>query len=52
MALCLTKFGCTPETWVRLIGNPEDHRAAAQAYIEPVGGKAHGFWYVFSAHDG
>jgi uncharacterized protein with GYD domain len=42
----------TPETWARLIGNPEDRRKAAQSYIESVGGKLHGFWYAFGAHDG
>jgi uncharacterized protein with GYD domain len=35
-----------------MIGNPEDRRKAAQAYIESVGGKLHGFWYAFGADDG
>ena len=52
MPLYLTKFSYTPETWARLIANPEDRRTAAQAYIESVGGKLHGFWYAFGAHDG
>jgi uncharacterized protein with GYD domain len=52
MPLYLTKFSYTPETWARLIGNPEDRRKAAQTYIESVGGKLHGFWYGFGAHDG
>ena len=52
MALYLTKFSYTPETWARLIKNPEDRRAAAQSYIESVGGKLLGFWYAFGAHDG
>jgi uncharacterized protein with GYD domain len=52
MALYLTKFSYTPETWARLINNPEDRRKAAQAYIESVGGKLHGFWYAFGSHDG
>jgi uncharacterized protein with GYD domain len=52
MALYLTKFSYTPETWGRLIGNPEDRRAAAQAYIESVGGTLHGFWYAFGEYDG
>jgi uncharacterized protein with GYD domain len=52
MTLYLTKFSYTPETWARLIGNPEDRRKAAQTYIESVGGKLHGFWYAFGAHDG
>ena len=52
MPLYLSKFSYTPETWARLIGNPEDRRAAAQAYIESVGGKLHGFWYAMGTHDG
>ena len=52
MPLYLTRFSYTPETWARLIGNPEDRRKAAQAYIESVGGKLHGFWYAFGEHDG
>jgi len=52
MPLYLTRFSYTPETWARLIGNPEDRRKAAQSYIESVGGKLHGFWYAFGPHDG
>jgi uncharacterized protein with GYD domain len=51
MPLYLTKFSYTPETWARLIGNPEDRRKAAREYIESVGGKLHGFWYAFGEHD-
>ena len=52
MPLYLTKFSYTPETWARLIDNPEDRRTAAQTYIESVGGTLHGFWYGFGEHDG
>ena len=52
MPLYLTKFSYTPETWAKLIANPEDRRRAAQTYIESVGGKLHGFWYGFGTHDG
>jgi uncharacterized protein with GYD domain len=52
MPLYLSKFRYTPETWARLIGNPEDRREAARTYIESVGGKLHGFWYAFGTHDG
>src|SRR5215210_6492543 len=48
MPLYLTKFSYTPETWARLISNPEDRRKAAESYIESV----HGFWYGFGTHDG
>jgi len=50
--LYLTRFSYTPETWARLIANPEDRRNAAESYIESVGGKLHGFWYAFGEHDG
>ncbi len=50
--LYLSRFSYTPETWARLIANPEDRRAAAQSYVESVGGKLHGFWYGFGPHDG
>ncbi len=52
MPLYLTKFSYTPETWARMIGNPEDRREAARTYIESVGGTLHGFWYAFGPHDG
>lgn len=52
MALYLTRFSYTPETWARLMQHPEDRREAATKYIESVGGKLHGFWYAFGAFDG
>jgi uncharacterized protein with GYD domain len=52
MALYLTRFSYTPETWARLAKSPEDRREAARTYIESVGGKLHGFWYAFGEYDG
>lgn len=52
MALYLTRFSYTPETWARLAQSPEDRREAARAYIESVGGKLHGFWYAMGEYDG
>ena len=52
MAMYLTRFSYTPETWARLTQNPEDRREAARAYIESVGGTLHGFWYAFGEYDG
>ena len=51
MAMYLTRFSYTPETWARLAKNPEDRREAARSYIESVGGKLHGFWYAFGEYD-
>ena len=52
MPMYLTRFSYTPETWARLVKNPEDRREAARSYIESVGGKLHGFWYAFGEYDG
>ena len=50
MPLYLSRFSYTPETWARLVSNPEDRRRAAEEYVESVGGKLHGFWYAFGSH--
>ncbi len=52
MALYLTRFSYSPETWARMTKNPEDRTEAARKYIESVGGKLHGFWYAFGEYDG
>ncbi len=52
MAFYLMRFSYTPETWAKLIQNPEDRRDAARAYIEQAGGALHGFWYGFGEYDG
>ena len=52
MPTYLMRFSYTPETWSRLLRNPEDRRGAASAYIEQVGGKLVGFWYGFGEYDG
>ena len=46
------RFSYTPETWAKLIQNPEDRRIAARSYIEQVGGSLIGFWYGFGEYDG
>ena len=35
MALFLTRFSYTPETWARLMKNPEDRREAARLFADP-----------------
>jgi uncharacterized protein with GYD domain len=52
MPVYLMRFSYTPETWSRLIQNPEDRRDAARAYVEGAGGELHGFWYGFGEYDG
>ena len=34
MAMYLTRFSYTPETWARMIEKPEDRRDAARTFIE------------------
>jgi uncharacterized protein with GYD domain len=52
MPVYLMRFSLTPETWSRLIQNPEDRRDTARAYVEEVGGTLKGFWYGFGEYDG
>ena len=52
MAMYVTKFSHTPETWSRLLANPEDRREVLGPVIESAGGKLHGFWYAFGEADG
>ena len=52
MPLYLARFSYTPETWARLIGNPEDRREALQSYMESIDGRMLGFWYAFGDRDG
>jgi len=52
MAMYLTKFSHTPDTWARLLANPEDRRTVLSPVIEAMGGKLHGYWYAFGDADG
>ena len=52
MGMYLSKFSHTPETWARLLANPEDRRAALGPVFEAAGGKLHGYWYAFGDADG
>lgn len=48
----LIKFSQTPETWARLIKNPEDRRGPVSQVTEALGGKLVGYWYAFGDADG
>jgi uncharacterized protein with GYD domain len=52
VGIYLMRFSYTPETWAKLIQNPEDRRDAARTYAKQVGGSLLGFWYGFGEHDG
>src|SRR5262245_28521028 len=52
MPLYLTKFSYTPESWAKLIKEPEDRREAIRPLLEAAGGKLHGLWFAFGDNDG
>ena len=52
MTTYLMRFSLTPETWEKLVQNPEDRRDSARAYAEQVGGSLVGFWYGFGKSTG
>lgn len=41
----------TPETWARLIKNPNDRQEAARAALAQVGGKLEAFYFAFGETD-
>ena len=52
MALYLVKFSMTPESWAKLIREPEDRRETVGRLFAENGGTLHGYWYAFGDHDG
>ena len=52
MPLYLSRFSYTPETWAKLIANPEDRRRPLRRTSSRSAAKLHGFWYAFGTHDG
>jgi|SRR5215471_8452821 len=51
MAMYLTSFSHTADTWAKLLANPEDRRALLAPVVESLGGKLHGYWYAFGDND-
>lgn len=41
----------TPQTWARLIENPEDRRLPSEEGARSYGGKVLGYWYAFGEYD-
>jgi len=52
MAMYLTKFSHTADTWANLLAKPEDRREVLSPVVEALGGKLHGYWYAFGDADG
>lgn len=52
MAMFMTRFNYSPETWARLRQRPEDRSDAVRQSIEAVGGRLHSLWYAIGAYDG
>jgi uncharacterized protein with GYD domain len=52
MAMYMSRFSYTPETWARLIKTPENRAQIVGALMERHGCKLHNLWYSFGAEDG
>jgi len=52
MPMYLVKFTHTPETWTKMLAEPEDRRETLAPIFEAAGGKLHGLWYAFGDADG
>lgn len=52
MPLYLSSFSQTPQTWAKLISNPEDRREVLRPVLEAAGCTLHGYWYAFGETDG
>jgi uncharacterized protein with GYD domain len=51
MPLYLIRARQTPETWQRMIDNPEDRRIVSKQNEHVHDGKFHGMWYGFGDYD-
>lgn len=52
MALFLWRNQYLPETWARLIENPEDRLDAVRQMLESVGARLIGGWWAVGGHEG
>jgi uncharacterized protein with GYD domain len=51
MPLYLTRTTYTPDSWAKMVANPEDRREAIGALAESIGGRIVDLWYAFGEHD-
>jgi len=52
MALYMTQFSYTAETWAAMVKNPSDRGEVLGAFIEKQGGKLLSMYYCFGEFDG
>jgi uncharacterized protein with GYD domain len=52
MALYLTRFSYTPESWAALIQNPHDRREDLRPFVEAAGGRLIDMYFTFGEDDG
>ena len=52
MALYMARFGYTPETWAKLVKNPENREEKVRQMLEESGATLEHLWYAFGEDDG
>jgi uncharacterized protein with GYD domain len=52
MAVFMTQFSYSLDTWKQLAENPEDRGDAIEPLLESLGGRLIGVWYAFGEYDG
>jgi uncharacterized protein with GYD domain len=51
MAYYLIQAAFTPESWAKLVKNPQDRKAAIAPMVEKLGGRLESYWYSFGDYD-
>ncbi|MDZ7589415.1 MAG: GYD domain-containing protein [Rubrivivax sp.] len=51
MAFYLIQASYTAQAVAAMVKNPQDRAAVVRPMIERLGGKLHGLWFAFGAHD-
>lgn len=47
----LLQIAYTPETWAKMVQNPQDRAEAVRGPVEKLGGKVERFWMAFGEYD-
>jgi uncharacterized protein with GYD domain len=51
MAYYMIQAAFTPESWAKLVKNPQDRREAIRPMIEKLDGRLEGYWFGFGEYD-